>query len=343
MDALSKLDGQNLSMPFALDADGYFDRQCPSEDCRSHFKVLMSDWKGIFKDEAVFCPFCRHEAPSVDWNNEEQAKQIKSQALGYISNVAMNHAVDVIRAALKGTGSGYSSPVPHPNRKTQITIKVNAPGLAAKHVFIPITATEAFTLKVKCEECSAHYAVVGSGFFCPNCGHNSAERTFDDAIRKVSAKLDYATLVRGAAKNANQLDEGELVARSLVETALSDCVSALQRLCEELFKRHLPNEIAPFNIFQRIEPASELWRRKIGAGYEDWLSDAQLQEMKMLYQRRHLLAHSEGMVDDMYLQKSQDNSYKAGQRIVVKEKDVRSLIDYVSTIASGLKGAMTSA
>ena len=65
--------------------------------------------------------------------------------------------------------------------------------------------------------------------------------------------------------------------------------------------------------------------------------------MKMLYQRRHLLAHSEGMADDKYLQKSQGNSYKPFQRFVVKEKDVGMLIGYVSTIASGLKDALANA
>ena len=63
----------------------------------------------------------------------------------------------------------------------------------------------------------------------------------------------------------------------------------------------------------------------------------------MLYQRRHLLAHSEGMVDDRYLQKSQDTAYKAGQRIVIKEKDVRVLMGYVRIIADNLKGSMPNA
>lgn len=328
-DRLESLNGHQVKLQIKMDADGYYDRECPSPDCLFQFKVLYSDWSTLFKDEQVFCPMCRYEATAKHWATSEQNDQIGSQGIAY--------ATSFINKAIHDGVADANKNLP---KEGFITMSLSFSSSTAQHVFVPIEAKESFTLKVECSQCSAHYAVVGGAFFCPNCGHNSAEQTFDDALRKVGAKLDYTALVREAIKNANQLDEGELVARSLVETALSDCVSALQRLCEELFKRHFPSEGAPFNVFQRIDEASALWRRKLGIGYENWLSDAQLQEMKMLYQRRHLLAHNEGMVDDKYLQKSQDNSYKAGQRIVVKEKDVRTLIDYVSTIASGLKGAI---
>ena len=329
---MQEMNGQQLPMQIETDADGYFDRECPAPECLFQFKVLLKDWKDLFKDEQVFCPLCRHEAPATQWKTTEQVSQIRSQAKKYVNGVLGKALRDGAEKANQNTPkNGF------------ITIKVSFTGSVSQHIFIPIAAKEAFTLKVECSQCSAHYAVIGGAFFCPNCGHNSAEQTFDDALRKVGAKLDNTDLIREAFTKANQLDEGELVARSLVETALSDCVSALQRLCEELFRRHFSTETASFNIFQRIEDASELWRRKIGVGYDNWLSDVQLQEMKVLYQRRHLLAHSEGMVDDKYLQKSQDNSYKAGQRIVVKEKDVRMLITYVSAVASGIKSALTSA
>ena len=329
LNRLESLDGHEVSMQIKMDADGYYDRECPSPDCLFQFKVLYSDWSTLFKDEQVFCPLCRYEAPAKQWATTEQANQIREQSHAY--------ATSFINQALHDGVADANRQLP---KKGFVTMSLSFSGSTAQHVFVPIEAKEAFTLKIECSQCSAHYAVVGGAFFCPNCGHNSAEQTFDDALRKVGAKLDYTTLVRETIKNANQLDEGELVARSLVETALSDCVSALQRLCEELFKRHFPAEIPPFNIFQRLDDASGLWRSKLSAGYDDWLSATQLQEMKVLYQRRHLLAHSEGMVDDKYLQKSQDATYKAGQRIVVKEQDVRKLISYISTIADQLKSRL---
>ena len=33
-----------LSVPFQIDDDGYFDRQCPWSECGFTFKVLFEDW-----------------------------------------------------------------------------------------------------------------------------------------------------------------------------------------------------------------------------------------------------------------------------------------------------------
>jgi uncharacterized Zn finger protein (UPF0148 family) len=329
MNQLERLNGQSVAMALKTDANGYFDRQCPALECQFRFKVLLTDWKSLFKDEQVFCPQCRHESTADNWFTSEQTEQI----FGQLRNYVRGHVADALQEAAAAANRRWPS-------ESWLKMTISVKGPAHKHIFVPVTAREAFTLKIECNQCLAHYAVIGSAFFCPNCGHNSAEQTFDDALKKVGAKLDNLGVIREAMATANQLDEGELVVRSLTETALSDCVSALQRLCEELFRRHFPSEAAPFNVFQRLDDASELWSRKLGAGYDNWLSDAQLQEMKVLYQRRHLLAHSEGMVDDKYIQKSQDTTYRAGQRIVVKEADVRKLIGYVSTIANDLKNSL---
>ena len=49
----------------------------------------------------------------------------------------------------------------------------------------------------------------------------------------------------------------------------------------------------------------------------------ELNELNILYQKRHLLAHNEGMVDESYIKKSGDQFYKVGQKIVVKPKVLR--------------------
>jgi uncharacterized Zn finger protein (UPF0148 family) len=323
---LKKVHGTTIQISYGLDEKGYLDRECPAPNCLFQFKVLASDWKELFRDEQVFCPLCRHEAPANHWATTEQVEHQKQQAALYVGSILKN--------ALHKGAEQANREQPH---SAWLRLHYSFPGPIARHVVVPAVAKEALTLEVQCSQCIAHYAVIGSAFFCPNCGHNSAEQTFEDALRKVSAKLDSVTVVRKAFMEMGQTDAGELVARSLIETALSDCVGALQRLCEELFRRHYPTQTAPFNIFQRLDDASELWHSKLGVGYDRWLSSAHFQEMKLLYQQRHLLAHSEGMVDDKYLSKSLDTRYKAGQRIVVNPTDIRTLINYVSSIASGLR------
>jgi len=50
------------------------------------------------------------------------------------------------------------------------------------HYMLPIPASEAMQLKIQCKKCEARYSVIGSAFFCPACGHNSAEETFDNSM-----------------------------------------------------------------------------------------------------------------------------------------------------------------
>ncbi|MBU4485367.1 MAG: hypothetical protein KKD38_00425 [Candidatus Delongbacteria bacterium] len=54
-------------------------------------------------------------------------------------------------------------------------------------------------------------------------------------------------------------------------------------------------------------------------------------------QRRHLLQHAEGFVDQLYLDKTKDQKYTLVQRIFVKEADVLELSGYVKAIVSEIK------
>ena len=44
--------------------------------------------------------------------------------------------------------------------------------------------------------------------------------------------------------------------------------------------------------------------------------------------KRHLLSHTDGIVDQKYIDRSFDKTDSVGQRIVVKEKDVLSLVNF---------------
>jgi hypothetical protein len=73
-----------VSVPISSDEKGYMDRQCPADNCEFLFKVHEEDWTNIFKDEAVWCPFCRHEAPSDQWFTKAQIKHAEAEALAMV-------------------------------------------------------------------------------------------------------------------------------------------------------------------------------------------------------------------------------------------------------------------
>ena len=60
------------------------------------------------------------------------------------------------------------------------------------------------------------------------------------------------------------------------------------------------------------------------------------QQMNLLFQRRHLIEHNNGMVDQKYIDKSGDNSYAVGQRLVVKGSDPLTLLAIIKKLGKGL-------
>jgi hypothetical protein len=87
---LEGLNGRSISIRIDADEKGYIDKQCPSEECLFLFKVNEDDWSKLFKDDAVWCPMCRHEAPADQWFTIEQAKYARSEALTVVKGEINN-------------------------------------------------------------------------------------------------------------------------------------------------------------------------------------------------------------------------------------------------------------
>jgi hypothetical protein len=119
----------------------------------------------------------------------------------------------------------------------------------------------------------------------------------------------------------------------LIESALSDGVTAYQRLAEKLYAKIPAASKAPFIAFQRLDDGSVLWKQACDRGYEDWLDKNELDDLKILFQKRHVLVHNEGIVDYKYIKRSGDSTYKIGQRIVVTGLDIRRLVGLIGKLA----------
>lgn len=322
MKTLKGLESRSVSVPIEADDKGYIDKQCPAEGCEFLFKVNQQDWRGLFSDEAVWCPMCRHEAPADQWFTVEQAEHIKREALTVIKGE--------INQAMRADARNFNRRQP---RNGFLSMSISVKGGTQRTFVLPAKAAEAMQLEIQCESCSARFAVIGSAYFCPACGFNSVLRTFNDSLRKIRAKKDGEEAVRKSLSETIGADDAELTCRSLRETCLTDGVTAFQKYCEGLYE---PYGSPQMNAFQRIDDGSRLWLEAVGAGYEEWLTPEELLVLKVLYQKRHLLAHQEGIVDDRYIQKSGDTTYKSGQRVVISKSDVDTLLGLLEKLGSGI-------
>ena len=326
---LERMNGQSVSVPIHSDEKGYIDKQCPEEACEFIFKVNEEDWGNIFKDEAVWCPMCRHEAPADQWFTIDQVEHAKEEAFAI--------AQGKIHNAMRSDAQKFNRKQP---RNSFISMSMKVTGGPKRTHAIPAKAAELMQLEIQCEECRSRFAIIGSAYFCPACGHNSVTRTFSDSLRKIRAKKENVELVRTTLSESVGKDDAEVTCRSIIETCISDGVVAFQKYCEGMYARF---GNAPFNAFQRLDQASSLWEKAVQKGFDAWLSPDERKKLAIIYQKRHLLAHNEGIVDERYIEKSGDATYKSGQRIVIKDKDIDFLLSALQKLGSGIERACENA
>ena len=322
---LRRLDGvTKLSVSFPSDADGYFDRECPSTECMFQFKVHEDDWRDKVRDEEVFCPFCGHSADAQKWWTQEQVKHAEKAALAHINGQ--------VTRAMKRDAERWNRQQPR-NSFITMSMKVDSRPV---HIPMPLAAAEPMQLKIACPACACRYAVIGAAFFCPACGHNAVEQVFELTLTGIRKSLDALDAVRAAISDR---DTAESTVRLIVENALQNAVTAFQRYAEFLYGR-FPNTSNPRrSAFQNLTEGSDLWRGATGRAYADYLNAGELGVLRRGFQQRHLLAHTQGLVDLDYITRSGDTSYRVGQRIVVRESAVREVLICIEKLTSGMRSA----
>lgn len=321
--ALRRLENvQQVSVSLQCDEDGYFDRECPSEECTFLFKVHFDDWGEKVGEEAG-CPFCGHSALREEWNTEEQTEHIRKTAISHINKT--------LGPALRRDAERWNRRQP---RNSFISITMNVTD-GPRHIPVPPAAAEPMRLRITCSKCECRYAVIGAAYFCPACGHSDAEVLFGHTISGIRRSLCALTEVRAAISDP---DAAATTVRSLVENGLQSGVTAFQRYAEALYSQLVASPKPRRNAFQNLAEGSELWHNAARKNYSDYLTNTDMMELKRAFQQRHLLAHTQGIVDQDYITHSSDTSQRVGQRLVIRESTVHRYLDIIEKLTAGLLG-----
>ena len=317
----------NVQIPITIvpDAKGYFDRECPNPDCRYTFKIKLADWKEKVSDKEVHCPMCGHVTSSDKWWTQEQIAVQKKIAQEW----AVNYAKQMLNKTFKKLAASSSH-----NKYVKITYK---PFRTISFRNNPIGQREEWENEITCEQCRTQYSVIGSAYFCPCCGFNSASQAFLDTIDRIGKMLDSITGIKGHLEEKCNRDDADNICRALLENSIGEIVSGFQKFAACRYEILSGKNNVRVNDFQIIDKGSNMFMTLCGKGYDAWLPSGELHVMKLLFQRRHILEHNNGIVDQRYIDQSGDTSYKVGQRVIVHEQDARMLLAIVKKLGAGLK------
>ncbi len=293
--------GSQFSISIPPDEDGLIGRECPVPECESYFKIqLGTGLKG--ENLPCHCPYCGHAAGQDRFFTKAQVKYAKSVAMHQFTG-----------ALLKDLKSLEFNQRPRGALGIGISMKVSGQPAPIRYYREKQLETE-----VVCDQCTLRYMIYGVFGFCPDCGvHNS--------LQILKANLQLVGKILAVAEMQEQA-----VAQNLVENSLEDCVSAFDGFGRETCRVFCSRAVALEKVvevrFQNIVAARERVKKLFGVDFAACL-DAQTWDVVLrCFQKRHVLAHKMGIIDENYLNNTVDATAVAGRKVQVQSEEVRTLI-----------------
>jgi hypothetical protein len=308
---LGRMNGQTVSITLPKDENGYIGRECPVAECEGYFKVVGGT--GLTgPDLQCYCPYCGHHGDPNTFYTKEQIEYAKSVAFQQFSDMVYQE-MKRIEFSPRPTGGLLSV------------------GLSVKRGTRPplrYYREQQLETEVECESCTLKYAIYGVFGFCPDCGSHNSVQILGKNLDLADKEITLASTV-----------DGEMAAY-LISDALENSVSAFDGFGRETCRVHQAKATVPADAenvsFQNLAGARQRVQRLFGydlaapVGTDDWDFACRC------FQKRHLLAHKMGVVDDAYVRSSGDATAVVGRKVIIASEDVRRLGAVLRLLATGL-------
>lgn len=301
--------GSRIAVSIPNDADGYLVRECPK--CESYFKVTLGT--GITTGEPQCrCPYCGEVgSPDAFWT-PGQIEYARSVALNKITGAVLKDLkkLEFTSRPRGAFGIGFSMKVegrPHPIRR----------------LHEPTLETE-----VVCDGCTLRYAIYGVFAYCPDCGRHNSLQILEKNLELAGKQLALAATL-----------DGDLSAQ-LVADALENGVSAFDGFGREACRVYSPKASdtakASAISFQNLAGAQKNVLALFGIDLTTALDAADWTFACRCFQKRHLLAHKMGVVDDAYIKATGDTQATVGRKMPIPSEEVVTLLATVRRLGSYL-------
>ena len=302
--------GSSMSISIPADDDGFTGRECPQADCEGYFKIeLGTGLKGV--GIPCHCPYCDHTAGHDQFWTKAQIEYAKS--------VAIRKITDAFHKDLKKLEFNHK---PKGAFGIGISMKVSPSRLTPIHKF----REKKLETEIVCDSCTLRYAVYGVFAFCPDCGQHNSSQIFDKNLELVEKMLDLAA-------KADDKD----VSERLIENALEDCISAFDGFGREICRVHAEKAINPIRAekisFQDLRGAQKKLSALFDIDLSDGITAQEWEEVTRGFQKRNLLSHKMGVVDEAYIRKTDDIDAVVGRKITLASSDVREVARIVGKLA----------
>lgn len=299
-DGLRQL-GNQVSVRIETDDKGYLGRECPNPGCGLYFKIALGT--GVKGPAPCHCPYCGHEGDHNTFWTQEQIEYAKSVAMGRIVEAVCQDlkALEFDNKPRGPFGVGIS-----------MKLKPGDP--------VPVSwyRERRLETEIVCDHCTLRYAIYGVFGWCPDCGiHNS--------FQILTKNLDLAEM---------KLSMVPSIEQDLAETLIADALAAVVSAFDG-FGRELCASIGNPS-FQNLERARKRVQQSYSFDMADCLAGGEWLSACRSFQKRHLIAHKMGVVDEEYVAKAQDPSAIVGRKVILDQAEVAALVELVEKLGRRL-------
>ncbi len=307
--------GNQIKVFLPVDESGYVGRECPNSNCRGYFKIVPGT--GLNDVTVCHCPYCGHTADQSEFDTPDQIEYAKSVEIREIT-AALDKDLKSLEFESKPKGPFGIG----------ISMKVQPGPRYPIHRY----REKALETHVKCSSCTLSYAIFGVFAFCPGCRQHNSLQILAKNFELVLKMLDMTATV-----------EPEIAER-LAENALEDCISAFDGYGREICRIHSNRAAHSAKVeklsFQNLDRASQSITDLFGIDLAGGVTDDEWKIAVQGFQKRHLLAHKMGVIDDEYVRKSGDSGAVAGRKVRIEANEVRELVLIVDKLARHLSASL---
>lgn len=307
--------GSQFSISLPPDEEGLVGRECPVAECEGYFKIQFgTGLKG--ENLPCHCPYCGHQGSQNKFFTKEQVEYAKS--------VVLNKVTDAMLKDLKTLEFNHP---PRGSFGIGISMKVTGRPRPIHHYREKKMETE-----VACDQCTLRYTIYVVFGYCPDCAvHNS--------LQILNKNLDLVEKLLAVAST-----QETAVAQNLIENALEDCVSAFdgfgREACRVFSSKAAEPERAVGIRFQNISNARERVRQLFAVDFASNLTADDWMKVQRAFQKRHLLSHKMGVVDEAYLSATREAISLLGKKVPIQADEIGELVVHLRMLGKELFGTL---
>jgi hypothetical protein len=322
-------DRMELRIPLPKSETGKIHRQCPREECSPRVFQLgdTPEEQKIAEEQMALvrrsphspgttCPYCGNDAPDTEFNTPEDIEAAQEYLRWAATEDIGDQLEDMVRGFNRRSGSKKGL--------ISVSMKVKRPRNAR-----PYAMRNDLLRDLTCDICGRRYGVYAIALFCPDCGARNTHVHFQREVELITQQIELA---RRVGEDGNQELSYRILGNSH-EDVLTAFETYLKTLFRFLVKKRATSEVAEGllkkiskvgNSFQNIQRGRELFG-EIGIDPYGFLSEEDLNFLRLNIEKRHVIGHNLSMADEKYSELAE--AEQPGQTVLLLADEVTRFAD----------------